>query len=305
MKKVYYSLTGRGFYSEILNMLLAIIYCKKNDLTIIINTYCWNSRDKKGWEDYFLPTLRYTNQFSSSQIYFTGNKHRSNLRSIYKNPIKEVKHYTHCIANYFFKKRTNQMLSDDIIFSMRNQVFIESLGSKENWINEFNKNIKQIYRYNNNLKEEINIYKERIGISKLNFIGVHVRRGDKIKSKEMENIHLQKYIDAIRKQKEICNIYIATDDISIIDELKVKLGEDYNVFHNIFLSKRGFEESKFNRMKKAKRILETKLAILDVDILSSSAYFIGTYSSNLSRIIPCFIGLDKCESIDIEWSPIF
>lgn len=306
MKKLYYSLTGRGFYSEIINLLLAIIYCEKNNIEIVINTKYWNSRLKEGWTDYFKPTLNCTNQFVSSQLYFNGSNHQITLRGLYYNPFRELNHLMQCNINYLYKKSTKNLLTDDIVSLMRDPNFVYSMGTNDYWLNEFSNKLSQIYKYNDILESDINNYKAAIGISKLNYIGVHIRRGDKIKSKEMNDIQLDVYIQAILKKNHISkNVYIATDDISIIDEMKIKLGNEYNIYYNLFLNSQGFDESKFNKMNRSQSNTITKLAILDVDILSNSTHFIGTYSSNLSRIIPCFKGLSSCESIDIPWNPIF
>jgi len=306
MKKVYYSLTGRGLYSELLNLVLAIIYCEKNNLELIINSYFWNSRIDKGWEDYFSPTIKYTNNLTSAQIYFKGFNHKLSLRGIYRNPIKSMIHILQCGLNYLYQIRTKNLLSHNIVDLMRDKDFIDSIKSIETWQILFHKKISDIYIYNDKMKNEINTFKNKIGIQEIKYIGVHIRRGDKIKSKEMNNIELEKYIKAIEMKKHISkNIYIATDDYSIINEIRILLSPDYKLYYNIDQKTLGFDENKFNMIKKRQRTLDTKLALIDVDILLNSSFFIGTYSSNLSRIIPCFKGLKDCESIDIQWSPVF
>ena len=57
---------------------------------------------------------------------------------------------------------------------------------------------------------------------------VHIRRGDK--EAEAGIHHLQVYVDAItRLTNNIRQIFVATDDIRIIDALRGALGADYNV----------------------------------------------------------------------------
>ena len=105
------------------------------------------------------------------------------------------------------------------------------------------------------------------------FIGVHIRRGDKITTGEMDNISLKRYVSKI-EEYDIDDVYIATDDISTINSIREALDNKYKIYHNPCLKTNGFD----------------------------SKNFIGTYSSNLSRVVPCIIGFDKCISLDDEWS---
>jgi len=41
--------------------------------------------------------------------------------------------------------------------------------------------------------------------------------------------------------------------------------------------------------------------LLDMDILIHSSFFIGTYTSNVSRIVPLYVGFEKSLSLDDEW----
>ena len=306
MKKVIYSLTGRGLYSELLNLVLAKIYCDYYKYELIINTYYWNSKGKYGWQDFFEPTVKNTNDISSSQVFFNGSKHKLSLRGIYKNPSSEMVNIMQTLINRGYKIKSGNLLSDDIVDLMRAPIFMDQIGNNEVWRQKFQTNIEEMYVFNESIKCEIQEMKQEIGVCGIDFIGVHIRRGDKIKSKEMKFISMEKYAEAIIKQKHISsNVYIATDDSASIGEIKKLLGSSFNVLFNTKMSTNGFDESKYNRKTKQQRVWETKLALLDVDILKESSFFIGTYSSNLSRIIPCFKGFDTCESLDLCWTPVF
>lgn len=300
---VYYSLTQRGFYSEVMNLILAKIYCDKNDIKLIVNTRNWNSRYKKGWEDYFKPDFDTTNDLISSQYYVDGFGHKLAVGNFLKKPCIELGHLGRCLLNYYFRLTTRGGLSEDIFFKMRNDLF---LGSLKDCRLEIESALIDTYVYNDQLKAEILENKKAIGIYGKSYISVHVRRGDKIATKEMEYIEIEQYLAAIKAKGYLSKIvYIATDDISVVEEIRLGLGEYYSIFYNTLVSSVGFDADKHNKESRENRYCEAKLAILDVDILLNSEYFIGTYSSNLSRIIPCFKGLDACESLDIPWAPVF
>ena len=288
-----------------MNLALALVYCNHKEARLVVNTRHWNSKFDKGWEDYFEKTIDTTNNALSSQCYVDGYRHNI-LGGLLNDPYYEAKHLSQCLLNYLYTSTTGDVLSHDIFHEMRSKEFIDLIGSNEEWRSQLGEVLNKIYIYNDDLTNKIVTNKKKIGISDIEYIGVHVRQGDKITTGEMENIMIDKYISAIKLQGKISkNVYISTDDVTVINLIKSKLGGKYNVFHNVLTSSTGFKESSYNKKTKEIRHQEAELAILDVDILKNSAYFIGTYSSNMSRIIPCFKDFKSCQSLDIPWSPVF
>lgn len=86
----------------------------------------------------------------------------------------------------------------------------------------------------------------------VDYIAVHIRRGDKIVSREMKELGLSLYIDAVKGKKHISrNVFIATDDGSVTDKLKsVLVAEGFNVYWNTAVTQTGFDESLFNTKDK-------------------------------------------------------
>ncbi len=303
---VVYSLTGRGLYSELINLVLASVYCEKNSLELVVNTYNWNAKYKLGWNDYFSSSLKVSDSIFSSQIHFQGFKYQITIKSFVKNPIREIKHVILCLLNIVFKLKTGNFLTHDIVSCMRDQEFVLSLGTLEKWKAIFINKINEIYILNTQLKNELDACICELGLKNLDYIGMHIRRGDKIKSKEMDHFSLDSYVrEIVNCKHKTRNVYIATDDISIIDSFKRKLGSEYNVLYNKGAKSKGFNEAKFNKKSRKTRFWDMKMTLLDVEILSASSFFIGTYSSNLSRIVPCLRNFENCRSMDIEWYPVF
>lgn len=285
---VIYNLTRRGFYSEIMNLCLAKIYCDFKNYKLIVNSRNWNARQNDGLSDYFIPYFIESHNYYTSQYFVEGKMKRFKIKQIIKHKICFL-HELSLINNSIYKKILhiggyNIKYNDDIWNDMRSSQFINSFDNTT-WINMYSNLLKHFYQYNKQLNALI---KTRINeiILPAKYIGVHIRKGDKI------------------KEHDIQNIYIATDDISIIPQIK-KLLPTYNIFYNHSVSQTGFCEKEFNKKTKNEKVNDVINVLIDVEILKSANYFIGTFSSNLSQIIPCFIKLDKCTSIDIDWHPIF
>lgn len=299
--KIIYSLSTRGMYSELFNLCLAKVYAQHHQVSLKLNTWLWNSRINKGWLDYFESTLECCNNpFSAQDKVFTNEKPW--IGKIYYKPKEFFTFYYRLTLNNLYRLvYPYHLLTKEIFKDMRSNEFIHDCLGKDAF-NLMAASFKQMYILNNRTKNQLY---QRIEELKLpdNYIGVHIRRGDKISSKEMQNIHVDKYVNSIANYKDISsNVYIATDDTSIIDEIKNKLSSHgFNVFHNSQNKSQGFNEANFNHSSKQARQEDTLNVLLDMEVLIHSLYFIGTYTSNLSRVVPFFLGLDKCVSLDNDW----
>lgn len=303
MKKkgtLVYSLTTRGLFSELSNLVMAFYYANQKGLNFIINSRYWNGKIKKGWEDYFNNNIETTNSVFSAQtkVY---SKEKPWVGNIYYNPKVFFNYYFQLLMNGLYCLfHIKCMLAKDAFEQMNSSDFRDSLP--EDWVSSYASLYKQVVSYNEKTKSILAQYKEQLKLPD-DYIGVHIRRGDKITTQEMDNISLDKYISEIIDHKDVSqNVFIATDDISILDSLRPKLAEcGMKLYYNTFCSSSGFEESAFNDMDERRRYDNIMLTLLDMDILIHSCFFIGTYTSNLSRIVPLFLSFSRCKSLDIDW----
>lgn len=302
--KIIYSLSSRGLYSELFNLCLAIIYAQQNHLSLQLNTWLWNARIKKGWQDYFSATLPCSNNsFSAQDKVYTNEKPW--IGKIYYKPKEYFSFYYRLVLNNLYHILCPcHLLTKDIFENMRSKEFIcDTLGKDA--FHSMASAFKQLYILNDSTKSRLG---QRIDGLKLpdDYIGVHIRRGDKITSQEMQEIRIGKYVSSILEHKSVSlNVFIATDDVSIINELSQQLSpHGISVFYNNLNQSQGFNEATFNRFSRQARYEEMLNVLLDMEVLIHSKYFIGTYTSNLSRVVPFFLGLDKCTSLDNDWNII-
>lgn len=303
-KMIVYSLSTRGMYSELFNLCIAIVYASHYHMKLKVNTWLWNSRTEKGWLDYFEPTLKSSNNpFSAQDKVYTNEKPW--IGKVYYKPKEFFTFYYRFFLNKLYHLVfPHHLLTKDIFEDMRSQEFIHGVLGKDAFF-LMASSFKHMYILNKITKDHL---KQRIDELKIpkDYIGVHIRRGDKITSREMKEMHLDLYINTIINYKDISsNVYIATDDTSIINEIKEKLRHNgFNVFYNSLNRSTGFNEAVFNHSSKQERREETFNVLSDMEVLIHSKFFIGTYTSNLSRVVPFFIGLDNCISLDNDWNII-
>lgn len=298
-KRIIYSLTGRGLFSELSNLALALVYAAYNDEELIVNTRNWNARVEKGWSDYFEPVLPSSNSLMCSQ-YRIYTKEKPWWGNIYYNPWAFFRYYVFYVMNRIFLLfHPETELGDDVFIKMRSKEFIEKHGNVRD---DYSLALKRILKFNLEIIDYIRNKKSELDLPE-DYIGVHIRRGDKIVSCEMKEINLAEYIDAIKEQKHIShNVFIATDDASIIENLKPILTTNgFNVYFNEGVVEKGFNESSFNNKDKRSRYMDTLNMLLDMEIMIHSSFFIGTYTSNVSRIVPLYIGFENSLSLDESW----
>lgn len=286
-----YSLGRRGFFSEINNLVLAKIYAEDNRLAFTANSYYWNCRKKLGMRDYFSNDIEEVSCLLSAQIPRT--EPRLNLLSM--NPHIWFGNLVYLNNMYFKFKHKNVILGSEIYGIIRSDEFMQNIPAER-----FRAEIRDLMQFNQGIKKQFGYEFARLGLPDC-FLGVHIRRGDKITTGEMKAIDLEVYADAIEKSG-YKSIYVATDDIESVLYLRDKLKKNgLSIYYNSTLDQVGFSEGSFNHKSRTNRFTDTITLLFDVYCLSKSNHFIGTYSSNLSRVIPSLIGFDKCVSLDEQW----
>ena len=55
MRKIIYSLTQRGLYSELVNLALAKVFADNYGYILLVNSRHWNSKIKNGLSEWFIP----------------------------------------------------------------------------------------------------------------------------------------------------------------------------------------------------------------------------------------------------------
>lgn len=306
MKKnsIVFSLTTRGFYSELFNLSLAQVYARHYGLQLKLNSWLWNFRLSKGWEDYFEPVIISANNPLSAQdnVY---TKEKPWIGKIYYKPKEFFTFYYRILANWLYTIfHPYTILTKDVFEDMRSERFINDVLGKDAFT-LLAEAYKKIYILNTETKRHIEKAKKSLCLPD-EYIGVHVRRGDKITSEEMKAIHNDRYLNEILKHSDLCkNTYIATDDVSIINEFKAILEpKGIKVYYNNLNNSKGYDLDKFNKATREARQKEAINVLLDMDILIHSIFFIGTYTSNLSRVVPFYLGQNNCVSLDNEWNII-
>ena len=301
MKKIIYSLTHRGLYSELVNLALAKVYADKYNYRLLVNSRNWNSKIDNGLSDWFIPYFEETHSILTYQEKIYNNE-KPWIGKIYYNPSAFWGYWRERLYNKIFKFfNPTALLSKESFQRMHSGDFLSQYSEGE-LLNAVSNSFKKFYNYNALTQNSISEKKQYINIPD-NYISVHIRRGDKIVTGEMEDINLNIYVDAIRKYSYISNnIYIATDDVTVISYISKKLSDtDIKIYYNKENKLKGFDEKTYNLKSDSVRRDEVLNMLFDMDMMINSSFFIGTFSSNVGCVVAMYLGLDKCHSIDVSW----
>ena len=301
MKKIIYSLTHRGLYTELVNLALAKVYADKYNYRLLVNSRNWNSKIDNGLSDWFIPYFEETHSILTYQDKIYNNE-KPWIGKIYYNPSAFWGYWRERLYNKIFKFfNPTALLSKESFQRMHSGDFLSQYSEGE-LLNAVSNSFKKFYNYNALTQNSISEKKQYINIPD-NYISVHIRRGDKIVTGEMEDINLNIYVDAIRKYSYISNnIYIATDDVTVISYISKKLNDtDIKIYYNKENKLKGFDEKKYNLKSDSVRRDEVLNMLFDMDMMINSSFFIGTFSSNVGCVVAMYLGLDKCHSIDVSW----
>ena len=235
-KKLVFNLgVDAGFFSEINNMVLAMLYCLDQKISISLYSSNANFKVEKGWDDYFISFCTEDINFNHSKFNrrMPVNRSIQHENLIYKifinNFVNRGKNVVDLIKESFVKQlyfnstgRFNYF-THDLWDSFRNFKFqkhwfnIPELGIDGDIQHASAILIKMIWNYNEKTKIEIVSATSDIKLPD-EYIGFHIRRGDKFIEYEVQELNT--YIEKAEALSSLRTAFVLTDDYIIFRELK-------------------------------------------------------------------------------------
>lgn len=281
-----------GFYSELNNMVLAIIYCLQYRIKFSLYSLDANFKYNVGWNDFFTP---FCDEISDPF------HHKYNIR--YEDPLFWVHGSERLKILYWRMRHKHTYLTSDLFFKFRNVGFermrfsIPELGLVGD-LREIGGCIinNLIYHFNEHTNSEIATLINAINLPD-RYIGFHIRGGDKFVEYELEQCIT--YISKAEQLSTIRDGFVLTDDYLIIEALQ----NDFPHWHFYTLTsptERGYFHSEFQKLdKKDKKDNLVKL-FASMEVLRKSELFIGTYSSNPGMFLGMCMDETRVYGIDFE-----
>jgi len=282
-----------GFFSEYNNMILAIHYCLANHIQFVLNSRNSNF-SIKGWTDFFLPFCVEDNH----DLHTTFNKrYEKPIIRGKKNKINFLKYQVHLLL------KNIDYLTFDVFYKARQQSLSEraeipELNLHGTLLENCVKLNQMIWNYQPEALKEIEYLISTLDLKEA-YISFHIRRGDKIY--ESDYIDCKKYIEKSEKQTDIRVAFIATDDYTVIEEIRTDFPQ-WKLFTLTTPEERGYDQYVFNEMTPEQKRKELIKLFATVEIMSKSALFVGTMSSNIGMYMAWRLPKEKCIGVDFnDW----
>ena len=274
-KLIHHFGTGNGFFSELNSLLLSTLFCLQNKLRLELYSKDSYFTFGNGWNEYFESFCpEYKNDFIGSRIsrdYI--NNHKNNH------------------ICYLYKIFTRNDILNDIYWYCRTSWFenvnfdIPELGIKGNIQQAMKIIIPIVYRFNDRYTTIIEDFIKGIDLPG-NYISLHIRAGDKVRERNL--IKPQDYLNKARDYSTCHNIFVATDDYRIFEELKND-NPDYKFYTSTSPEEKGYDQNTI--IGSPKEYIRHNLIEMfaSIQIFLESELFVGTYSSNPGMFVGMLI----------------
>lgn len=273
-----------GFFSEYNNMVLAMVYCQRNDIRFLLSSHGANFAYDKGWTDYFLPFCKEINIFHQE---FMNLRYEAPIPSIGKR--ERIKRFLFSLQKRLWRI---DLLTYEVFHKVREQNVDDALIEACREIN------KQIYRFNPSTLESV---RQRINMLSLpkQYVGLHIRRGDK--AREAAHTDIDKYMALLVANSECRDVFVATDDYSVFEDLCSNY-PDWKFYTQTPHDNRGYDQRQFESFTAEHRRNDMLTLFSDIEVLANSELFIGTLSSNIGMYMYWRMPEGKCFGVDYnDW----
>lgn len=286
--RLVYPLTNRGWASEINNLALVMLYCLEHKIELQLYTDGWNSGK---WSNYFKPFCKTFKSPVKLPVYiFTDQGRKRKLYCILHKMVYRNTYLTD--SNRWNSIKEMSKLADTYTYL--------ELGIEGDIFQALQQLFKILLRPIDSLRNELDA--AILEFQNKEILGIHVRRGDKL-IREAGMFPVHEYVEKARTAGfDFSEVFVASDSVQTLSEFEMVLP---NIKYSSFCSNEmaGHDQKTFNNRAIEKRIMDTNNMIKDIYILKSTPYFVGTFSSNVGRLVHTLRNGKDSLSLDKEWYP--
>lgn len=284
MRLLFYIGYDAGFFSEYNNMLLAIVYCRRNNIQFYLSSKGANFAYSCGWRDYFEPFCKELNI-----PYQRIMNPRLEVPLPTKGKREKIKRGIFGILKRFYGI---DLLTYDIFNKARTQMVDDTFIEDCRALNQ------SIWRYNKSTIQSVEAHRNMLALPK-EYVGIHIRRGDKCR--EIQHTDIQQYIDMVVSHSKCKDVFVATDDYSVYEQLCLQY-PDWRFYTLTSKLHQGYDQRTFEKYTKECKREEMISLFTDIEVLASSQLFVGTLSSNIGMYLYWRLPKGKCIGVDYrEW----
>ncbi|MCC8424339.1 hypothetical protein [Mucilaginibacter sp. UR6-11] len=276
-----------GFYSEFNNMIFGMIYCLKYQYRFVLYTGNSKFNINKGWTDFFEP---FCEEITSSSFHKKFNR---------REIAPKIKPKNRLVWWAYRLFNGNTALTYELFSRFYNGDFekeqfdFPELGLKGNLRDISREFVKMVYQFNFETKTNIQPIMGSVNLP-VGYISLNIRRGDK--DTEFNFVPVSVYVDKAREQSGLKDIFILTDDYTVIENLQ----RDYpylNFYTLVKKEERGYVHADFMKESPQKRQTDLVKLFASIQLMASSTLAVGTYTTNPGLFLGMYMPEDKFISV--------
>jgi hypothetical protein len=290
-----------GFFSEINNMVIAMVYCLHHKIKFNLHSSNANFRLGKGWQDYFLP---FCPEVENRLLDKYNLRYRIDYKTDFTKPRRMYRKIKYAFLILYTKKISG---TDYLTFDLWDEICnrkletnyysLPELGISGDLRHACNRILQFVWRYNPGTRQRIDSLINNLDLP-AEYIGFQIRRGDK--SEENDFVQLEKYVNEAEKRTEIRNAFIFTDDYCVITQLRHNYPQ-WKIYTLCGENETGYTFNSFYNQDR--KLIYNGITVLmaNIEILRQSELFFGTFSANPSMFLGMIMDRDKTISLDVPW----
>jgi len=272
-----------GFFSEINNMIIAMIYCLENSYRFEIystNTMYCNDI----WQDFFYPfTQHATNPFHIKN----NSREFRKIKLTDFNPQQDAQILEYLNSTFsgqdeiFLTQNVWTFIRNPRIFNPQHRVNKPFISG--NTIHVAYQLVQSIWNYKPHIRKRIDDIKRSVKVE-TPYAGFHIRRGDKFREKDFTPI--ESYFNKLNQitKRDDYPVFIATDDQRIIGEIK-DVYPNRRIYHFHLPQNKGFDMDNFQPLNKQQQADSIIQLLAEVEMLVEANIFVGTFTSNVGMFV--------------------
>ena len=281
-----------GFFSELNNMLLAILYCRMLDKEFVLSSRYAIVFHDRGWRDFFEPFCAETDSrilhFLDSRPLGSSGGLRSRLHAIDRYVRRSL--LTHVVRPLFYPGVDVLCQHWD---ALRAQVPAPSDAGPAAVVpapqprdgqpdpcplREALRTInREVWHFNDATAGSVETTIGRLALTPL-YGALHIRRGDMCDA--VQPIDELRYIERLEQVACLQDVYVATDDYRCVEVIR-RLRPAWRVSSLCPKTMRGYFPEDFDRLPADERRCRTLLLLTETEIMRRAHVFVGTYSSGI------------------------
>jgi hypothetical protein len=290
--QLIWQLTGRGFGSEILLMLMGRLYAILNHYDFALASRYSNIAWRRGWSDYFEPFCEEVDHplaFEGSVTLTLSSPPRRWLRALAARVLGLIRgrrtlfsfEVWPAVWNASFASGTFALPGQDSVLDAYSALRIL---------------LKEVWRPKETTRQAVTDRLAKFNLGDAPFAGIHIRRGDKWQ--EAPPLTADTYARAVESiDPTIKRCFVASDSYAAVQELAAARPH-WTIASFVAPDDAGHHQGAFNRYPPDARRDRVLDLLAEIEALSKAAFFVGTYSSNIGVLLALLRGKDSCHGVD-------